>query len=74
MFSAMILGATVGAFAEYFGFTRNGYVVSVALGVGGAVILWFAQGLFGIAFGLGRAGVSILGAVAVLIFASRRRR
>lgn len=74
MFSALILGAAVGAFAEYFRFTRNGYVVSVALGVGGAVIFWFAQGLLGIGFGFGRAGVSILGAAAMLLFASFRRR
>ncbi len=74
VFSALILGGATGAAAERFGFTRNGYIVSMALGVGGAVILWFAQGFLGIGLGLGRAGTSIIGAVALLVIASLRRR
>jgi hypothetical protein len=73
MFSALILGAATGAFAEYFRFTRNGYFVSIVIAVGGAVILWFAQGLLGIGLGFGRAGTSIIGGVAALFLASMRR-
>lgn len=73
MFAALVLGAATGAASERFGFTRNGYVVSMALGVGGAIILWFCQGLLGIGLGFGRAGTSIIGAVGMLFLASLRR-
>lgn len=73
LFSALILGGATGAFAEYFGFTRNGYIVSVGLGVGGAILLWFIQGFLGVGLGFGRAGTSIAGAVILLFLNSMRR-
>ena len=44
MFGAIIVGALTGYISERLGLTRNGIVISIALGVGGAIILWFAQG------------------------------
>ena len=41
--------------------------------LGGAIILWFCQGLLGIGLGFGRAGTSIIGAIAMLFIASMRR-
>ena len=73
MFSAVFLGGAVGAFAEYFGFARNGYVVSVAVAVGGAVILVFAQSILGVGLGVGRAGTSLIGAGGAPFLASMRR-
>lgn len=70
---AMILGGVTGVLAERFGLVRNGYVVSVALGVGGAMMLWFAQAALGIGLGLGRAGTAVAGAALLLFLASLRR-
>ena len=69
MLTALILGAATGAFSEYFRFTRNGYVVSIAIAVGGAVILFFAQKVLGLGLGFERAGTAIIGAVAALFIA-----
>ncbi|MEM8751682.1 MAG: GlsB/YeaQ/YmgE family stress response membrane protein [Pseudomonadota bacterium] len=73
MIAAVILGGATGYVAERLGLARNGYVVSVVLGIGGAVVLWFAQAFFGVGLGLGRALTSIVGAAAVLILAGMRR-
>lgn len=71
--ASLILGAATGAFAEYFRFTKNGYVLSIAIGVGGAVILSFTQSLLGIGLGLGRAATAIVGAVGALLLTTLRR-
>lgn len=73
MIGAVIIGALTGYLAEKFNFTRNGVIISIALGVGGAIILWFAQGFLGVGLGLGRAATSILGAVGLLFINSMRR-
>lgn len=73
LLGVVIIGALTGAASERLGLTRNGYPVAAALGVGGAVILWFVLGILGLSFGLGRTGISIAGAAAMLYLASRRR-
>lgn len=73
MFAAIILGGATGYASERFGLTRNGYPVSIVLGIGGAVVFWFAQALFGVGLGLGRAMTSVVGAAAMLFLASMRR-
>ncbi len=73
MLGAIIIGALTGYVSERLGLTRNGAIVSIALGVGGAIILWFAQGFMGIGFGLGRAMTSFLGAAGLLFINSIRR-
>lgn len=73
MLGAIIIGALTGYVSERLGLTRNGAIVSIALGVGGAIILWFAQGFMGIGFGLGRAMTSFAGAVGLLFINSMRR-
>lgn len=73
MLGAIIIGALTGYFSERLGLTRNGAIVSIALGVGGAIILWFAQGFMGIGLGFGRAMTSFIGAAGLLFIASMRR-
>ncbi|MEM7547431.1 MAG: hypothetical protein AAF367_18025 [Pseudomonadota bacterium] len=73
LFSAVFLGGAVGALSERFGFTRNGYVVSIAIAIGGAMILWFVQFLLGLNLGLGRGMTSIVGSVGLLFLSSMRR-
>lgn len=73
MFGAIIIGALTGYGSERLNLTRNGVIVSVALGVGGAIILWFAQGFIGVGLGLGRAMTSFVGAAGLLFINSMRR-
>ena len=72
-FQALFIGGAVGAFAEYFRFTRNGYVISVIIAVGGAIVFWFLLRMTGIRLGLGPAGPSLIGAAGALLLASMRR-
>ena len=73
LMAALIFGGGTGWLAERFGFVSNGYVVSIGLGVGGAVALWFLQGFLGIGLGFGRGVTSIIGAVILLLLAKNRR-
>ena len=71
--TALIVGGGTGFVAERFGFVSNGYIVSIGLGIGGAVTLWFLQGALGIGLGFGRALTSVIGAVALLLLAKFRK-
>lgn len=73
LFSALFVGAAVGALAERLGLTRNGYVVSIAIAVGGAIILTFSQVILGFGLGFGRGMTAAVGAGAALFLASMRR-
>lgn len=73
LFQALFLGGAVGAFAEYFRFTRNGYVISIIIAIGGAIAFWFVMTMLGLNLGLGRAGVALVGAAGALFLASMRR-
>ncbi len=73
IFSALFIGGLIGVLSEKLGLTRNGYIVSAALGIGGAMILVFGQLLFGFSLGFGRALTSAIGASAMLLIASMRR-
>lgn len=73
IFVSLILAGATGYVAEKYGFTRNGYIVSIALAIGGAMILFFAQYFFGIRLGFGRALTAIIGAAGMLFIASLRR-
>ena len=73
IFSALFIGGLIGVLTEKLGLTRNGYIVSVALGIGGAMILTFGQLLLGFNFGFSRAVTSAIGAGGLLFIASMRR-
>jgi len=72
-FGAIIIGALIGYMAEKFNFARNGIIVSIALGVGGAMLLSFSQRFLGIGLGLGSPATSAIGAVALLAINAFRR-
>lgn len=69
----LIIGAAVGALAERFGLVRNGYVVSIALALGGAVLLWFIQGVIGLRLGYGQFATSVIGGAGMLLLAKLTR-
>lgn len=73
MLSAIIIGGAVGAIAEYLGFVRNGYVVSVVMAIGGAIALFFLQRILEFNIGFGRAATSAIGAVVILALSKLRR-
>ena len=73
LMAALILGGGTGLLAERFSLVSNGYVVSICLGIGGAVALWFLQGFFGFNLGFSRGVTSILGAISLLFLAKLRR-
>lgn len=74
LITALILGGGTGFVAERFGLARNGYVVSIGLGIGGAIGLWFLQGLFGVSLGLSRGMTSVVGAIVLLVLARYGKR
>ena len=74
LIGVIVIGGLTGFLAEYFNFTRNGQVVSVVIGIGGAVALWVVLGILGLSFGLGRGAISVIGAGGLLFLADRRRR
>ena len=73
LLGAIVIGGLTGVIAEYLNLTRNGVVVSAAIGAGGAVVLWFVLGLLGMSFGLGRGAISFIGAAGLLFLAGKRR-
>lgn len=73
IFSSLLVGAAVGALAERLGLVRNGYVLSIIIGVGGAMVLSFGQYVLGFHLGFGRGMTAALGAGAALFIANMRR-
>ncbi len=68
MFGTIVIGALVGFLTERFGLTRNGTLVSIILGLGGAVLAYLVSATFGIGFG-GRSVTAAIGAGAALFLA-----
>ena len=73
IFGAVLIGGVIGYVAERMRLTRLGFVVAIATGVGGAVIMSLLNRLFGLNFGLHGGMVSILGSVILLFIANMRR-
>ena len=65
-FGAIMIAGIVGYVSEKSGFTHNGYVQSIIIAVGGAVLFFMVRVMFGISFG--PPGVdAILSAVGALV-------
>jgi len=65
-FGAMAIAGVIGYASEKSGFTHNGYLASIIIAVGGAVLFFMARVMFGISFG--PPGVdAIISAVGALI-------
>lgn len=66
LFGTVVIAGIVGYISERSGFTRNGYLQSIIICVGGAFLFYFVRIMFGIGFG--SPGVdAILAAVGALI-------
>jgi uncharacterized membrane protein YeaQ/YmgE (transglycosylase-associated protein family) len=74
LFGTLLIGAMTGYASERMELTRNGYIVSVALGIGGAVGLWFLQRVLGLGLGYGLALTSVIGAALMLFLAQLRKK
>lgn len=71
----VVIAGIVGYVAEKSGFTRNGYLQSIIICVGGAFLFYFVRLMFG--FGFGSPGVnaivSSIGALVIVPFHWRRK-
>lgn len=66
MIGTVVIAGMVGYLSEKSGFTRNGYLPSIIICVGGAFLFYFVRIMFGIRFG--SAGIdAILSAIGALI-------
>lgn len=73
IFGAVVIGGIIGYASERMQITRLGFVVAIAVGVGGAILFSLGQYMLGLGFGLSRGMTSVLGAVALLFIANMRR-
>ena len=51
MFGTVVIAGIVGYLSEKTGFTRNGYLQSIIICVGGAFLFYFVRIMFGLKFG-----------------------
>ncbi|CUH66277.1 hypothetical protein TG4357_02340 [Thalassovita gelatinovora] len=66
LIGTVVIAGIVGYLAEKTGFTRNGYVPSIIICVGGAFLFYFIRIMFGLRFGA--PGIdAILSAIGALI-------
>ncbi len=76
LFGTVVIAGIVGYVSEKSGFTRNGYLPSIIICVGGAFLFYFVRIMFGFKFGT--AGIdAILSSVGALIIVPthwRKRR
>ena len=76
LFGTVVIAGIVGYVSEESGFTRNGYLQSIIICVGGAFLFYFVRIMFGLRFG--SAGLdAILSSIGALIIVPthwRKRR
>lgn len=66
LFGTVVIAGIVGYVSEKSGFTRNGYLQSIIICVGGAFLFYFVRIMFGLRFG--SAGLdAILSSIGALI-------
>jgi uncharacterized membrane protein YeaQ/YmgE (transglycosylase-associated protein family) len=71
-----VIAGIVGYISEKTGFTRNGYLQSIIICVGGAFLFYFVRIMFGLNFGTAGvdAIISSIGALVTVPFHWRQRR
>ena len=76
LIGTVVIGGIVGYVSEKTGFTRNGYVQSIIICVGGAFLFYFVRIMFGIKFGPPGvdAVLSSIGALIIVPTHWRKRR
>ncbi len=68
LIGSLVIAAIVGYASERTGFTRNGYVPSIIICIGGAFLFFFLRVMFGLSFGSHglNAVISSVGALAIV--------
>lgn len=76
LIGTVVIAGIVGYLSEKTGFTRNGYLQSIIICVGGAFLFYFLRIMFGIRFGAPGvdAVLSSIGALIIVPTHWRRRR
>jgi uncharacterized membrane protein YeaQ/YmgE (transglycosylase-associated protein family) len=74
MFGTVVIAGIIGYASEKTGWTRNGYIQSIIICVGGAFLFYFVRIMFGIGFSSAgmNAIVSSIGALIIVPFHWRR--
>lgn len=73
LIGTVVIAGIVGYASERTGFTRNGYVPSIIICVGGAFLFYFLRIMFGLRFG--SAGVdAVISSIGALIIVPTRFR
>ncbi|CAD0186421.1 hypothetical protein RUESEDTHA_03329 [Ruegeria sp. THAF57] len=68
LMGTVVIAGIVGYLSEKTGFTRNGYVPSIIICIGGAFLFYFIRIMFGISFGAPglNAVISSIGALIIV--------
>lgn len=76
LFGTVVIAGIVGYASERSGFTRNGYIPSIIICVGGAFLFYFLRIMFGLGFGSPGvdAIISSIGALVIVPTHWRKRR
>lgn len=74
LFGTFTIGAFVGYIAEQTGFVRNGYLASVVIALGGAMLFFFIRTMFQISFGSPGLDAVLSAAGALIIVPTHWRR
>lgn len=76
LFGTVVIAGIVGYASERSGFTRNGYIPSIIICVGGAFLFYFLRIMFGLGFGSPgvNAIISSIGALVIVPTHWRKRQ
>jgi uncharacterized membrane protein YeaQ/YmgE (transglycosylase-associated protein family) len=74
LFGTMVIAALVGYVAEKSGFTRNGYLPSIMICLGGAFLFFFVSVMFRLGFGSPGINALIASVGALVIVPTHWRR
>lgn len=74
LMGTMVIAGIVGYASERSGFTRNGYVPSIIICLGGAILFYFVRLMFGIGFGSAGLNAIVSSAGALIVVPTRYRK
>lgn len=74
LMGTLIIAGIVGYAAEKSGFTQNGYIQSIIICLGGAILFYFARLMFGIGFGSPGLNAILSSAGALIIVPTHYRK
>ncbi len=74
LMGTMVIAGIVGYASERSGFTHNGYIQSIIICLGGAILFYFVRLMFGIGFGSAGLNAIISSAGALIIVPTHYRK